>query len=48
MTEQTRKQWIQPQLQVLGDVETLTLVTGKVKNFGGADGYILENVSISG
>ncbi len=47
MTEQTKKQWSQPQLKVLGDVETLTL-DPKVKNFGGNDGFILENQSISG
>jgi hypothetical protein len=48
MTEQNKKQWTQPQLKVLGDVETLTLQAAKVKNFGGADGFILQNQSISG
>ena len=47
MTEQTKMQWTQPQLKVLGDVETLTLAP-KVKNFGGNDGFILQNQSISG
>jgi hypothetical protein len=47
MTEQTRKEWNQPQLKVLGDVETLTLAP-KVKNFGGNDGFILQNQGISG
>jgi hypothetical protein len=42
-----KKEWSQPQLTVLGNVETLTLAP-KVKNFGGADGFILENQSISG
>jgi hypothetical protein len=47
MSEQNRKQWTQPQLKVLGDVESLTL-QGKVKNFGGNDGFIFSNQSISG
>ena len=47
MTDSKRKEWSQPQLTVLGDVETLTLAP-KVKNFGGSDGFILENQSISG
>jgi hypothetical protein len=47
MTEQTKKQWTAPELKVLGDVETLTL-QAKVKNFGGADGFIFANQSISG
>jgi hypothetical protein len=46
MTEQ-KKQWAQPELKVLGDVETLTLAP-KVKTFGGNDGFILENQGISG
>jgi hypothetical protein len=47
LTEPTKKEWAQPQLKVLGDVESLTLQP-KVKNFGGADGFILQNQSISG
>jgi hypothetical protein len=47
MTEQTKKQWTQPELKDLGDIETLTLQP-KVKNFGGNDGFILENQGISG
>jgi len=46
MTEpKAKKQWTQPTLTVLGDVESLTL---KNKNFGGNDGYTFENQSISG
>ena len=41
-----KKQWTQPSLTVLGDVEALTLE--KVKNFGGNDGFVLENQTISG
>lgn len=46
MTEPQKKEWNQPQLTVLGDVETLTLA--KNKQFGGADGFLFENQSISG
>jgi hypothetical protein len=46
MTEPTKKEWSQPQLSVLGDVESLTLQ--KIKNFGGNDGFTLENATISG
>jgi hypothetical protein len=46
MTEETKKEWSPPRLTVLGDVETITLQ--KVKNFGGFDGFILQNQSISG
>lgn len=47
MTESTnKKEWNQPQLSVLGDVESLTLQ--KIKNFGGNDGFTLENANISG
>jgi hypothetical protein len=47
MTEATnKKEWTQPRLTVLGDVETLTLA--KDKHFGGADGFLFENQSISG
>jgi hypothetical protein len=45
MTE-NKKQWEQPRLTVLGDVETLTLA--KEKHLGGADGFMFENQSISG
>jgi hypothetical protein len=45
MTE--KMQWTQPEVKVLGDVESLTLAD-KVKNFGGNDGYIFENQTISG
>jgi len=41
-----KKEWNQPQLTVLGDVETLTLA--KNKRMGGADGFLFENNSISG
>ena len=41
-----KKAWEQPVLTTLGDVETLTLA--KNKSFGGADGYLFENQSISG
>jgi len=41
-----KKQWTQPSLTILGDVEALTLE--KVKNFGGNDGFVLENQTISG
>ena len=47
MTEQTRNEWTQPQLRVLGDIEDLTLA-GKEKSFGGHDGFLFENQSISG
>ncbi|HLK67787.1 MAG TPA: hypothetical protein VKU19_30355 [Bryobacteraceae bacterium] len=47
MTDTNKKQWSRPQLTVLGDVETMTLQP-KVKNFGGNDGFILENQGISG
>lgn len=47
MTESTnKKEWSQPQLSVLGNVESLTLQ--KIKNFGGNDGFTLENQTISG
>jgi hypothetical protein len=46
MTEPTKKQWSQPQLRVLGDVESLTLV--KNKNFGPTDGFMFVNAPISG
>lgn len=47
MTESTnKKQWNQPQLSVLGDVESLTLT--KAKSFGGNDGFTLESQGISG
>jgi len=47
VTDTNKKQWSRPQLTVLGDVETMTLQP-KVKNFGGNDGFILENQGISG
>jgi len=46
MNEPTRKEWSQPHLTVLGDVESLTLQ--KIKNFGGNDGFTLENQTIRG
>jgi hypothetical protein len=46
MNEHNKKEWNQPQLTVLGNVETLTLQ--KTKNFGGNDGFILQNQTISG
>jgi hypothetical protein len=41
-----KKEWNQPKLTALGDVESLTLQ--KIKNFGGNDGFTLENQTISG
>ncbi len=46
MTETRKKQWSQPQLKVLGDVESLTL--GKNKSFGGNDGFMFQGQGISG
>jgi hypothetical protein len=46
MTQPNKKEWSQPQLTVLGDVESLTLQ--KIKSFGGNDGFTLENATISG
>jgi hypothetical protein len=45
MTNNNKKQWNQPQLTVLGNVETLTL---KVKNFGTSDGFTFAGQGISG
>ncbi len=42
-----KKQWSQPQLTVLGDVETLTL-TLKDKKFGSSDGFTFQSNPISG
>lgn len=48
MAQTKSKEWKQPELTVLGDVETLTL---KTKAFGTSDGYIfisgqgLQNIS---
>jgi hypothetical protein len=44
---QNKKEWTQPQLTVLGDVETLTLAT-KNKSFGVSDGFLFNNQPISG
>jgi hypothetical protein len=46
MTDQTKKQWNQPQLTVLGDVESLTLL--KTKVIGSSDGFVFNGVPISG
>ena len=46
MTQPNKKEWSQPQLTVLGDVESLTLQ--KIKSVGGNDGFTLENATISG
>ncbi len=46
MNEPTKKQWNQPQLRVLGNVESLTLI--KSKNFGSSDGFMFNNTPISG
>jgi hypothetical protein len=48
MIETQKKDWNRPTLAVLGDVESLTQASPKVKNFGGNDGFILENQGISG
>lgn len=41
-----KKEWKQPELTVLGNVETLTL--SKNKSFGTSDGYLFNNTPISG
>ncbi|HLK51574.1 MAG TPA: hypothetical protein VKT49_25715 [Bryobacteraceae bacterium] len=41
-----KKQWMQPQLIVLGDVKDLTLA--KDKHFGTSDGFLFNNTPISG
>ena len=47
MTEPIKKlEWSQPQLTVLGDIETLTLA--KNKNYGVSDGFLFNNQPISG
>jgi hypothetical protein len=43
---QEKKQWSQPQLVVLGDVKELTMA--KNKHFGTSDGFLFNNVPISG
>jgi len=42
-----KKQWTQPQLTVLGDVETLTLQM-KDKKYGTSDGFTFLSNPISG
>ena len=42
-----KKQWTQPQLTVLGDVETLTLQL-KDKKFGATDGFSFQGNPVSG
>jgi hypothetical protein len=42
----TKKQWAQPQITVLGNVESLTLL--KSKQFGATDGFTFEGSTISG
>jgi hypothetical protein len=46
MQQEQKKVWIQPELTVLGNVETLTLV--KNKQFGTSDGFVFNGVPISG
>ncbi len=41
-----KKQWAEPQLTVLGNVESLTLV--KAKQFGTSDGFTFQGSGISG
>ena len=47
MNETAKKDWLQPQVTVLGDVETLTLQP-KNKTLGGNDGFLFQNQAISG
>jgi hypothetical protein len=46
MQQEHKKEWTQPELTVLGNVETLTLV--KSKQFGTSDGFVFNGVPISG
>jgi hypothetical protein len=46
MTQNEKKEWKQPELTVLGNVETLTLA--KSKQFGTSDGFVFNNTGISG
>ncbi len=46
MIENSKQQWTQPQLIVLGDVKELTLT--KDKHFGVSDGFVFNNTPISG
>jgi hypothetical protein len=45
MTDNKKKQWAQPQLTVLGNVESLTL---KNKQYGTSDGFLFQGNAISG
>lgn len=45
MTVAPKKQWIPPQITVLGDVET---ITQKNKVLGVSDGFTFNGVPISG
>jgi hypothetical protein len=44
--QKQKKEWTPPELTVLGNVETLTLV--KSKQFGTSDGFIFNGIAISG
>ena len=44
--QEQKKEWKQPELTVLGNVETLTLA--KTKSFGTSDGFIFNGIAISG
>jgi hypothetical protein len=46
MQQEQKKEWTQPELTVLGNVETLTLVKNKV--LGTSDGFVFNGVPISG
>jgi hypothetical protein len=46
MRESSKKEWTQPQLILLGDVKELTLA--KNKHYGVTDGFLFNNVPISG
>jgi len=45
MKQEQKKEWTQPELTVLGNVETLTL---KNKTMGATDGFTFNGVPISG
>jgi hypothetical protein len=45
MQQEQKKEWAQPELTLLGNVETLTL---KVKQFGTSDGFTFQGTGISG
>jgi hypothetical protein len=45
MQQEQKREWTQPELTVLGNVETLTL---KNKVLGTTDGFVFNGVPISG